>query len=66
MKWNQTIESVMKYVFLVAAVFSIAAVILICFFLFANGIPAIREIGVVKFLLGTTWALPTMNMAFCR
>ena len=29
MKWNQTIESVMKYVFLVAAVFSIAAVILI-------------------------------------
>ena len=60
MKWNQTIESVMKYVFLVAAVFSIAAVILICFFLFANGIPAIREIGVVKFLLGTTWA-PSNN-----
>lgn len=60
MKWSQTIESVMKYVFLVAAVFSIAAVILICFFLFANGIPAIREIGVVKFLLGTTWA-PSNN-----
>ena len=60
MKWNQTIESVMKYVFLVAAVFSIAAVILICFFLFASGIPAIREIGVVKFLLGTTWA-PSNN-----
>ena len=60
MKWNQTIESVMKYVFLVAAVFSIAAVILICFFLIASGIPAIREIGVVKFLLGTTWA-PSNN-----
>lgn len=31
------------------------AVALICLFLFANGIPAIQEIGVLKFLLGTRW-----------
>lgn len=41
--------------FLLAACVSIAAVVLICVFLFANGIPAIRKIGIFKFLLGTTW-----------
>lgn len=50
------LETLMKYVFLVAAVFSIAAVVLICVFLFANGIPAIRQIGVVQFLMGTKWS----------
>ena len=50
------LETLMKYVFLVAAVFSIAAVVLICVFLFANGIPAIREIGIVQFLMGTKWS----------
>ena len=34
---------------------SIFAVVLICVFLFANGIPAIGKIGVFKFLLGTKW-----------
>ena len=50
------LETLMKYVFLVAAVFSIAAVVLICVFLFANGIPAIREIRIVQFLMGTKWS----------
>ena len=48
-------ETVMKYVFLVCACASILAVILICGFLFANGIPAIGKIGVFNFLLGETW-----------
>lgn len=48
-------EKVMKIVFLAAACVSILAVVLICVFLFANGIPAIREIGVFDFLGGTTW-----------
>ena len=45
----------MKYVFLVCACASILAVILICAFLFANGVPAIGKIGVFNFLLGETW-----------
>lgn len=53
---SEKLETLMKYVFLVAAVFSIAAVVLICVFLFANGIPAIREIGIVQFLMGTKWS----------
>ena len=45
----------MRIVFLVCACISIAAVALICIFMFANGMPAIREIGVIKFLFGDTW-----------
>lgn len=48
-------EKVMEYVFLLTAVVSILAVALICIFLFANGIPAMQEIGFGKFLLGTEW-----------
>ena len=48
-------ECLMKGVFLVAACTSILAVALICLFLFANGLPAIGEIGVFDFLLGRTW-----------
>lgn len=48
-------EKGMALVFLLAALVSILCVGLICVFLFANGIPAIREIGVSEFLLGQTW-----------
>ena len=48
-------ESLMRGIFLTTACLSIAAVLLICLFLFASGLPAIREIGVVDFLLGTVW-----------
>ena len=48
-------ENVMKWVFMVAAALSILAVALICVFLFANGIPAIGEIGIFDFLLGQKW-----------
>lgn len=48
-------EKIMHVVFFLTACVSIAAVILICAFLFANGIPAIGKIGVFRFLLGTQW-----------
>lgn len=48
-------EKGMALVFLLAALVSILCVGLICVFLFANGIPAMREIGVPEFLLGRTW-----------
>ena len=52
---NKLREKSMGCVFLVTALASIFAVIIICLFLFANGLPAIAKIGPVKFLLGTTW-----------
>ncbi|HIU16274.1 MAG TPA: phosphate ABC transporter permease subunit PstC [Candidatus Ventricola intestinavium] len=48
-------ERAMKFVFLAAALMSILCVALICIFLFANGLPAIAEIGPLQFLLGQTW-----------
>ncbi len=45
----------MHMVFFVCALASILAVVLICVFLFANGIPAIKEIGFMDFLTGTKW-----------
>lgn len=54
-------EKVMKLLFFLTALVSIAAVILICIFLFASGIPAIKEISVFKFLLGTSWK-PANNL----
>jgi phosphate transport system permease protein len=48
-------EKFMHGVFLVAACASVLAVALICIFLFSNGIPAIKEIGFIKFLTGKMW-----------
>ena len=48
-------ETVMKYVFLLCACAYILAVVLICLFLFANGVPAIGKIGIFDFLLGEKW-----------
>ena len=49
-------ETVMKWLFALCACMSIVAVVLICIFLFANGIPAMQEIGFLDFLTGTQWA----------
>ena len=51
----------MKIVFLLCACISIAAVIMICVFMFANGVPAIKEIGFFKFIFGTEWR-PTQGI----
>lgn len=48
-------ENGMALVFLLAALLSIFCVVMICLFLFANGVPAMREIGFADFLLGRTW-----------
>lgn len=49
-------ENSMRFVFLLCALISVAAVILICLFLFANGLPAMAKIGVLKFLTGMKWS----------
>ena len=48
-------ENLMHAVFFVCALTSIAAVVLICVFLFTNGVPAMREIGLLDFLTGAKW-----------
>ena len=48
-------EKVMRIVFMLSATVSILAVIVICYFLFDQGLPAMVEIGVSDFLTGTLW-----------
>lgn len=50
--WN---EKFMRGVFFIAACTSVLAVALICIFLFANGVPAMKEIGFIKFITGEMW-----------
>ena len=48
-------EKFWEIIFLLAAGFGFLAVLLICLFLFVNGIPAIQKIGIADFLFGTKW-----------
>lgn len=52
---NHIKEKGMKFIFMLAACTSVLAVLLICIFLFASGIPTIGKIGPLKFLLGQEW-----------
>lgn len=54
-------EKAMEALLFLTAGVSVAAVILIYIFLFASGIPAIREIGIFRFLFGTRWK-PANNL----
>lgn len=58
---NQLREKGMQVVFLMTACISVLAVVLICIFLFASGVPAIKEIGLSDFLFRTVWR-PANNL----
>lgn len=49
-------EKLMQGIFFISAITSIIAVLLICLFLFANGIPAMKEIGFFDFIFGKEWS----------
>lgn len=55
MKKAKLKEQMMQIVFLISACISILAVALICIFIFINGIPAMAEVGVFRFLSGSQW-----------
>jgi phosphate transport system permease protein len=55
MKQNNLLENVMKYVFMFAAFTSILALLAICYFIFARGIPFMADYGLGNFLFGDTW-----------
>lgn len=50
-----SLEGFMKYVFLVSSAISILAIILICIFIFLEGLPFIFDYGVGNFLFGQEW-----------
>ena len=56
MKNNQVLEKVIHGLFLLLGLLTVGCVFLITIYLVISGIPAIREIGLVDFLLGKEWA----------
>lgn len=57
-------EKLMSAVFFLSAAASMLALALICFFLLANGLPAIGKIGAVAFLLGKEWSPSDIPSSF--
>ncbi|MDD3590169.1 MAG: phosphate ABC transporter permease subunit PstC [Thermoguttaceae bacterium] len=55
-KKKNLIENTVHGIFLVLGLVTVGCVLLITVYLIISGIPAIREIGLVKFLFGKEWA----------
>lgn len=64
MKKKNFLETAMHTLFTVFGFISVAFVAIITVFLIISGVPAIREIGIVKFLLGRVWASTAANPSF--
>lgn len=53
---KQLFENIVHGIFLILGLIAVACVLMITIYLVISGIPAIRKIGLVPFLFGTTWA----------
>ena len=53
---NRLLENIIHGIFLVMGLVTVGCVLLITVYLVISGIPAIHEIGLVKFLFGRVWA----------
>ena len=56
MKKTKVFENIIHGIFLILGLITVASVLLITVYLVIAGIPAIREIGLFKFLFGKIWA----------
>ena len=56
MKKNKLFENIVHGVFLILGLITVTCVLLITVYLVISGIPAIKEIGLIHFLLGKKWA----------
>ena len=48
-------ERLSKILFFISSLVSVAAVLLICLFIFNGAVPAVKDIGLFKFISGTQW-----------
>ena len=63
-KAKDILEAMMSLLFLLCGIVAVAFVLLISGYLIVSGVPAIREIGLVDFLLGKTWAPTAAEPAY--
>ena len=52
---RKALDKIMEIAFLVLACVSIVAVVLVCYFMFSQGIPAMNKIGLGSFIMGKVW-----------
>lgn len=64
MKKKRLIENIVHGVFLVLGLVTVGFVLLITVYLVLSGIPAIREVGIFKFLFGKEWASTAAEPAY--
>ncbi len=61
---KQFFETVIHGVFLILGLITVGCVLLITVYLILSGIPAIRKIGLIRFLFGKRWASTAAEPAF--
>ena len=64
MNRKKLFEDIIHAIFLILGLITVGSVLLITVYLVISGIPAIREIGLVKFLFGKTWASTAVEPQF--
>ena len=55
-KRSNLLENIIHGIFLILGLITVGCVLLITVYLVVSGIPAIRQIGLIEFLFGDTWA----------
>ncbi len=58
------LETIIHGVFLILGLITVGCVLLITVYLVISGVPAIREIGLIDFLLGSRWASTAKSPAY--
>lgn len=64
MKNKKVFEKLIHGIFLILGLITVGCVLLITVYLIIAGIPAIREIGLFKFLFGKTWESTSTNPSY--
>ncbi len=61
---KRLLENIIHGIFLILGLVTISFVLLISLYLIISGLPAIREIGLIPFLFGKTWASTGSNPSY--
>ena len=61
---KQLFEAIVHGIFLILGLVAVGCVLIITIYLIISGIPAIREIGLIDFLFGKTWAPTAADPAY--
>ena len=58
------LEAIMNFLFFLCGILAVGCVVLISAYMILSGVPAIRQIGLLRFLFGTEWASTAADPQF--